>query len=186
MKRRLTSMLAIATVAAAAGCATMGASSHVDPRVDFARLRTFDWGAPDQFPVGDPRLDKNPIFLDHLHGAVEKQLAARGYERVVTGRPQLLVHFHASVDRRVNVNAADARHGYCLDTGCGAGVAEYEAGTLIVDVIDARTNRLIWRGWAQDSVDGVLEDRDRLVRLVDAGVARMFANFPAGALKGLQ
>jgi hypothetical protein len=188
MQRRLmTLMMAAATALAVAGCATtMGASSHVDSSFDFARLRTFDWGAPDAFPVGDPRLDKNPIFLDHLHGAVEKQLAARGYERPVTGRPQLLIHFHANIDRRLNVNAADAKYGYCLDDVCRAGARDYEAGTLIVDVIDVRTNRLVWRGWAQDSVEGVLEDRDRLVRMVDAGVARMFADFPAGALKGLQ
>lgn len=185
MQRPLMGMMMAAAVLAAAGCATMGASSHVDTNVDFARLRTFDWGSPDAFPVGDPRLDKNPIFLDHLYGAVEKQLAARGYERVVTGRPQLLVHFHASVNRRLDVNAADARYGYCLADDCRAGVAQYEAGTLIVDVIDARTNRLIWRGWAQDSLEGVLEDRDSLVRLVDAGVSRMFAGLPAGALKGL-
>jgi hypothetical protein len=185
MQRPLIGMMMAAAVLAAAGCATMGASSHIDTGFNFARLRTFDWGSPDAFPVGDPRLDENPIFLDHLHGAVEKQMAARGYERVVTGRPQLLIHFHANIDRRLNVNAADAKYGYCLNDACRAGVREYEAGTLIVDVIDVRTNRLVWRGWAQDSVEGVLEDRDRLVRMVDAGVARMFANFPPGALKGL-
>ena len=63
---------------------------------------------------------------------------------------------------------------------------EFEAGTIIVDVIDARTQRLVWRGWAQDSVDAALEDRDRLVRMVDDGVARMFAELPPGALKGVQ
>jgi len=176
-----------AAVLAFAGCAaTMGAGSHVDPGRDFTRYRTFDWGAPDQFPVGDPRLDKNPFFLDHLQGAVEKQLAARGYERVVTGRPQLLIHFHASIDRRLNVNTADARYGFCVYEACLAGDAEFEAGTIIVDVIDARTNRLVWRGWAQDSVDAALEDRDRMVRMVDEGVARMFATLPPGAVKGLE
>jgi hypothetical protein len=180
---RTTIVMMATAVLPAMGCATIGVSSHVDRGFDFARVRTFDWGPADAFPVGDPRLDKNPTFLDHLHGAVERQLTARGYERVVTGRPQLLVHFHASIDRRLDVNAADARYGYCLDDACRAGVAEYEAGTLIVDVVDARTNRLIWRGWAQDSLEDVLDDRDRLVRLVEEGVARMFAGLPAGALK---
>lgn len=184
MRRRLMVLVTVAATAAAGGCATMGVSSHVDPSFDFARVRTFDWGPADAFPVGDPRLDRNPTFLDHLHGAVERQLVARGYERVVTGRPQLLVHFHASIDRRLDANAADARHGYCLDDPCRAGVVEYEAGTLIVDVVDARTNRLIWRGWAQDSVENVLYDRDRMVRLVEDGVARMFVGLPAGVLKG--
>ena len=184
--RRLAAVFAfVVTAVAIGGCATLSTSSHVDERLDFARLRTFDWGAPDKFPVGDARLDKNPIFLDYLYGAVEKQLEARGYERVVTGRPQLLIHFHASIDRRLNVNTADARYGYCLNDDCRAGVAEFEAGTIIIDIIDARTNRLVWRGWAQDSVDAALEDRERLVRMVETGVARMFAGLPPGALKGL-
>jgi len=57
-------------------------------------------------------------------------------------------------------------------------VIEYEAGTLVVDIIDERTGRLIWRGWAQDSVEGVLGNRDRLRRKIDEGVTRMFARFP--------
>ena len=125
----MTGTIATAVVALAlAGCATLGAGSHVDPGLDFTRYRTFDWGAPDEFPVGDPRLDKNPIFLDHLHGAVEKQLAARGYERVVTGRPQLLIHFHASIDRRLNVNTADASYGFCVFDACRAGAARVRGG----------------------------------------------------------
>ena len=127
--RWMTGTIAMAVVALAlAGCATLGAGSHVDPSLDFTRYRTFDWGPPDEFPVGDPRLDKNPIFLDHLHGAVEKQLAARGYERVVTGRPQLLIHFHASIDRRLNVNTADARYGFCVFEACLAGAAGVRGG----------------------------------------------------------
>jgi hypothetical protein len=163
-----------------AGCATTTASSHVRTGFDFSKYYTYQWVAPDAFPVGDPRLDQNPIFLDYLHGAVDKQLAAKGYVQGLPGRSDLQIHFHASIDRRLNVNAADARHGFCVDDNCRNGVAEYEAGTLIVDVIDRRTKRLVWRGWSQRSVDGVVEDRDRLVRMIEDGVARMFASFPAG------
>ena len=174
-------ILAIATTGAAAllaGCATTLGSSHVDTTVDFARYRSFDWGAPDVFPVGDPRLDRDPTFLDHLQGAVEKQLVTRGLEHGVAERSDLLVHFHGSIDQRIQIAATDARHGYCLDDNCRNGVQEYEAGTLIVDVVDRGTNKLVWRGWSQRSVDGVLGDRDRLVRMIDEGVARMFEGFP--------
>lgn len=174
----LGTMAAAGTALALAGCATTGVSSHVRSGLDFTKYSTFEWGTPDAFPVGDPRLDKNPIFLDYVHGAIEKQMVAKGYEQIGTDRPDLLIHFHANIDSRLNVNAANARYGYCLDDNCRAGVAEYEAGTLIVDVIERRTNRLIWRGWAQNSVEGVLEDRDRLVRMIENGVARMFASLP--------
>lgn len=178
--RRLIRVIAAACAAAVLpGCATTTASSHVDTRVDFARYRTFEWGAPDVFPVGDPRLDRNATFLDHLQGAVEKQLAARGYEHTTAGRADLLIHFHASIDQRLDLAATDARRGYCVDESCLNGVREYEAGTLIVDVVDRWTDKLVWRGWSQRSVEGVLEDRERLVRMIDEGVAKMFADFPA-------
>jgi hypothetical protein len=163
-----------------AGCATTTASSHVRAGFDFSKYYTYEWVAPDAFPVGDPRLDKNVVFLDYLHGAVEKQLATKGYVQGLAGRSDLEIHFHASIDRRLNVNSADARYGYCADDSCRNGVAEHEAGTLIVDVIDRRTKRLVWRGWAQRSVDDVLDDRDRLVRMIEDGVAKMFVSFPAG------
>jgi hypothetical protein len=54
----------------------------------------------------------------------------------------------------------------------------YEAGTLVIDVIDARTNRLIWRGWAQGAVKGMLENEDTMARQINQGVARMFEEFP--------
>ena len=52
----------------------------------------------------------------------------------------------------------------------------FNAGNI--DVIDTHTNRLIWRGWAQDSVEGVLGNRNRLKRKIDEGVTRMFERLP--------
>ena len=72
---------------AVTGCATMLVSSHVQRDVDFAQYRTYDWGAPDALPTGDPRLDDNPFFNDHMQGAVEKQLAARGLDYPRLARP---------------------------------------------------------------------------------------------------
>ena len=68
------------------GCATMSVSSHVERGLDLAQYRTYDWGPADALPTGDPRLDKNPFFQDHVQGAVEKQLAAKGFERSTPGR----------------------------------------------------------------------------------------------------
>jgi hypothetical protein len=183
MRRLIQALPAICAAVVLAGCATTTGSSHVDVSLDFTKYHTFEWGDPDVFPVGDPRLDRNTTFLDYLQGAVEKQMATRGYEHSATGRPDLLIHFHASIDHRLEIAATDARHGYCLDDACRNGVQEYEAGTVIVDVVERATNKLIWRGWSQRSVDGVLDNRDRLVRMVEEGVAKMFVSFPAGVVR---
>jgi len=59
-----------------------------------------------------------------------------------------------------------------------AEVSEYEAGTLVLDVVDTRTNRVIWRGWAQDAVGDMLEDRDTMERKINEAVTRILARLP--------
>jgi hypothetical protein len=163
-----------------AGCAPIRVSSHVDRGRDFTRYRTFDWGPADALPAGDPRLERNAFFQDHVQGAIERNMAARGFERsAATAEPDVRIHFHAVVDPRLDVNLLDYQSGYCSRNDCQTGVSQYEEGTLVIDMIDARTNRLVWRGWAQDSVEGVLENQDRLARKIEDAVRLMFTRLPA-------
>ena len=157
----------------------MTVSSHIERNINVADYVTYDWGPPDNLPVGDPRLDNNPFFRDYVQGAIEKKLAARGFERALTGDPDLLVHYHASVDQRVDVYEADARYGYCYGN-CEARVVDYEQGTLVVDLVDRKTKKVVWRGWAQDTMNGVIDNQDRLEKQVDEGVARMMLLLPRG------
>ena len=142
----------------AANCATLTVSSHIERTANFADYVTYDWGPPDNLPVGDPRLDNNPFFQDHLQGAIEKRLAAKGYERALTGEPDLLVHDHASVNQKVDVYEVDTRYGYCYGN-CQPQVVDFEQGTLVIDVVDAATGKVVWRGWAQDVMNGVIDDQ---------------------------
>src|SRR6185436_18981418 len=93
---------AIAAVAVA-GCATMTVSSHIERNINFSQYATYDWGPPDNLPVGDPRLDNNPFFNDYLQGAIEKKMAAKGYERAMAGGADLFIHYHASVNQKIDV-----------------------------------------------------------------------------------
>ena len=174
---RLTRLMvgALLTVTAT-GCAPMIVSSHVERGLDLTRYRTFEWGPADALPTGDPRLDRNPFFKDYFEGAVEKQFAARKIEHSSTN-PDLLVHYHASITRRIDVNRTDSINGYCADESCTTRVNEFEAGTLILDILDARTNRLIWRGWAQHAIGDELENRDHMARRIDEAVTKMLARF---------
>ena len=164
---------------AAASCATaMSVSSHVEPGLDLSRYRTFEWGPADALPTGDARLDGNPFFKDHVQGAVEKGLAARGLELTSAESPDLLIHYHANITKRINVNHTDRAYGYCSRGDCPPGIVDYDAGTLVLDIVDARTNTLIWRGWAQNSVEDVLDNPDRMARTIDQAVARMLFRLP--------
>jgi hypothetical protein len=179
--------LRCATVIVAAcllsGCATMRVSSHTERGLSWSQYRTFEWGQADALPLSDPRFQKDPNFRDRIEGAVERQMAANGFARAAaSAAPDLLIHYHAAINDRIDVDEIDRRYGYCTTVDCQPRVTprvtRYEAGTLVIDIIDARTQRLIWRGWAQDSVEDVLGNRERVRQTVEEGVSRMFSTFP--------
>ena len=159
-------------------CASsMNVSSHVERGLDFTRYRTWNWGPADTLPTGDPRLDANPFFKDHVQGAVEKGLAVRGLMGPNPEAPDLLLHYHAAITERLDVVGADTRRGYGYEDP-GSQVRSYEAGTLVLDVVDARTNRVVWRGWAQDTVEGSLKREDTMARQIDEAVTKMLTRLP--------
>ena len=174
----LTTISAAIGVCAAIACAArMNVSSHVDRGRDFSVYRTYQWGPADALPTGDPRLDHDPFFVDRLQGAVEKSFAVRALQ-LSADTADLIVHYHANVTERIDVNSVDRAYGYCYSEDCPPHVRRYEAGSIVIDVIDARTNRLVWRGWAQVDIAGVLGNRARLAALIDEAVTRMMQRFP--------
>jgi hypothetical protein len=169
--------LVTASALAFAACGPMNVSSHVERTIDFAQYHTYDWGPADALPTGDPRLDNNRFFHDYFQGAVEKQLSARGLEKSST--PDLLIHYHANVTKRFYVSGIDGGYGSCANGDCQPRYSGYEAGTLILDIVDAHTDKLVWRGWAQRGMDGVIDDQIGMRTYVTDGVARMMARFPS-------
>jgi hypothetical protein len=158
-------------------CATLSVSSHVERGVDFSQFRTWDWGQADALPTGDPRLDNNQVFNDQLQGAIEKALAGKGFARAAEGASaDLRVHYHANINQRFMVNEPDVN---CVAGNCQPSVIEYEQGTLVLDVVNTRTDKVVWRGWAQGSIQGIIDNQDLLEKKVNEAVAKMMARFPA-------
>ena len=186
MRRRWQVAIMVGVTALAGGaCATMRVASHVERGLDFSRYRTFDWAPADALPADDPRLAKNPYFKDALEGAVEKQMAARGFAHgPAATTPDLSIHYHASIDRRLRVNDAFALRASCASDECDAGIEQFEAGTIVIDIIDSRRGLLVWRGWTRGAVDGVLNHRERLAARVTDAIERLFQQLPSSASIG--
>lgn len=170
--------LAAAAIVASGCAAAMNVSSHVEPGLDLSRYHTFAWGPRDALPTGDPRLDANPVFQDHMMGGVLKELSARGMTLGDARTADLLIHYHASITERIDVNRVDRGYGYCTQGDCPAETREYEAGTIVLDFIDARSGRLIWRGWAQRSIGKMLDSSDAVADTADRAVTRMLQQLP--------
>lgn len=156
------------------GCAPLKVSSYAERGNDLTRYHTYGWAPDDQLVTGDPRLDNNPFFLERLQGDADRHLASKGLEKLTAGSPDLILHYHASVTQRLDVTGSDQRYGQCDD--CKAEV--YDAGTVLFDFVDARTNKLVWRGWAEGSLDGVIDNQAWMEEKIDQTVARIMEKLP--------
>jgi hypothetical protein len=152
----------------------MDVRSFVERGADVTRYRTYTWGPADAQATGDPRLDNNPFFHERIQAAVEQRLNARTFEKTTADQPDLLIHYHASVRQQINANGADQPYVTCED--CKPYV--YDAGTILVDLVDARTRRLVWRGWAEGSIDGVIDDQAWMEKRIDDAVGRILERLP--------
>src|SRR5688572_979081 len=180
MRRLLIAVSLAAFAAGLTGCVTlMPVSSHVERGLDFARYRTYDWTPADALPLTDERLGQNPFFVDDVHGAIDTEMNRRGLARATAERADLFVHYHAAVNERLEV-ATHPGAGFrdCFGDDCRPDVATYEAGTLVIDLVDASTHRLVWRGWAEHRLEDMLDDPVEVKRRVDTAVRRIFATLP--------
>jgi Domain of unknown function (DUF4136) len=158
-----------------AGCATtMTLSSHLDPGEDLRRYRTYTWGPADTWSTGDPRLDNNRFFDERVRAQVEKGLGGRGFEKTTSPSADMLVHYHANISQEVDIRDLDSA--YCAEADCRPFI--YDKGTLFVDLVEPGTKRLIWRGWAEGSLDGVIENQKWMEKRIDETIEKILTRLP--------
>jgi hypothetical protein len=172
----LTSIVAVASLWVAVGCATMNVNSYAERGIDLRRYRTFAWGPPDTWSTGDPRLDHNRFFDERVRARVEEQLARGGFEKTASEQPDLFVHYHARVTQEIDIRRLDSSASYCAAHDCRPFI--YDKGTLFVDLVEPCTDKVIWRGWAEGSVDGVIDNQAWMESRIDEAVATILAQLP--------
>jgi hypothetical protein len=165
----------------AAGCSTISVSHDFDTEADFAAYKTFAWLQEPVTAVGDAAAarQQNTLLDKRIRSAVEAEMQSKGMT-VNTESPDLLVVYHTGVDSKINVTD----WGYTYPTRYGGwygdrdvDVYQYEEGTLIVDLIDAKAQQLVWRGTATKT----LEDNpspERMEQNLREVIGKMFANYP--------
>lgn len=136
-----------------------GPSIHVTtmsaPNATFAQLHSFRILTPPPRNSGRPMPDDpmlvNSISNQVLNTSVTDAFLARGYS-LDPSAPDFTVAYYASARERLNVTLWD--YGYPGRWGgwYGPGPVEvmpYTEGTVIIDVINAQTRELLWRGRGQ-------------------------------------
>jgi hypothetical protein len=146
-----------------------------DHQANFSQYKTYSW---------QEIKPANSLWDARIKSAVDAQLAAKGWTRVDSGGDVAIVAIKTSHTERTLQTFYDGIGGGWRWRGFG-GFGEsttteqdYKEGTLVVDLYDAKTKQLIWRGSAEDMVSNKAEKNEKNL---DKGVAKMFKKFPPQA-----
>lgn len=178
-------------VAVAAGCSP---SVHVDrdEATDLSAFHTY------KFVDGEGDSDPNPLYhsslLDNaIHAEIAGELESRGFSEN-NKSPDVLIAYHTYTEKKqesIN-NYYPMMYGgwgwryYPMGGftpypfGYWNGYAQtytYTEGTLIIDVINAKTKLLVWRG----SVSDAITDPGDLHKKAISAVRKIFRKFPSKA-----
>lgn len=145
-----------------------------DKRVNFSQYKTYSWK---QVQV------KNDLWEPRIKDAINGQLAAKGWQLVDDGGDVVIVAIGTTRIQRTLDTFYNGFGGGWRWRGGGFGTAttterDYKEGTLVVDMFDAKSKDLIWRGNAEDMVSGNPEKNEKKL---DKAVVKMFKKFPPQA-----
>lgn len=141
-----------------------------DRSTDFNQYKTYSW---------EKVQTQDPLYVDRIKEAVNSALTAKGWTQVDSGGNVAIV----AIEMTKNQQTLDTFYngfggGWRWGGGFGNStttVDNYKVGTLVVDLFDANTKKIIWRGSASDTLSN---KSDKNIKDLDKGVQKMFAHFP--------
>jgi hypothetical protein len=122
-------------------------------------IKTFGW----KDTAATSLKEADPMLHDHIVSTIQRHLVGAGLSEEESA-PDIWVTYHTSTKDNVSVNTSDYGYGYPGAWAWGGyyghygyagvgystttSVSTYQTGTLVVDVWDAKSNELVWRGTA--------------------------------------
>jgi hypothetical protein len=153
--------------------------STMDPMADVSSAASFTWSPRMREIHSDPHEGDVPD-KEALENAISTALRKKGYEYTWRGGlADLRVGYLVIMDGALSGKEINDRYGIQPGLNLQApDSAHYEKGTLVIDIIDMKTGRTVWRGALQGFADLEVSKKDRQERLDDM-VMFMLARFPA-------
>jgi hypothetical protein len=143
-----------------------------DHNTDFTQYKTYSW---------EKVQTQDPLWVDRIKEAVNAALTAKGLTQAPSGGNVAIVAIETTQNQQTLNTFYDGFGGGWRWRGLGGfgdattTVENYKVGTLVVDLFDANTKKLIWRASSSDTLSN---KSDKNIKELDKGVQKMFNHFP--------
>jgi hypothetical protein len=130
----------------------------------------------------------SPFTLSHVHSALEGELSKR-YQSVETGaKPDFIVSYHIVIEEKIDPRSYDDLYGFGFYGrsfrqpspffyGTGRGLRVFNQGSLIIDIVDAKNDKPIWRGVSEKRLSKKMKPQQQR-EVLSTAVQEVIAQFP--------
>jgi len=140
-----------------------------DKSVVFSKYRTYAW------KEGTPA--KNPLMATRIVQAIDNQMTLKGLTKVAGDRdPDLFIVYHAAVDYETQLNTVGMGYGWGYYGGTTTTyVDKIPIGTLLVEMGDPSSQKMVWRGQGTDDLS---DKPEKIEKKINQIVEKLFKKFP--------
>jgi putative salt-induced outer membrane protein YdiY len=172
--------------------ATAQVTFDYDKDADFTQYKTYSFGG---WQEGSDKL-VNDLDKKRIQQSFKSEFTMRNMDYVL-GDADVIVTLYLVIDEKTSTTAYTDYHGmgmgygyagyYRPAWGWGGGYAtttysedDYRVGTLVVDVYDAKSKKLVWQGVSQKTIN---ENASKRAKTIPKGVKKIMKNYPVEVSK---
>ncbi len=154
-----------------------------DRTADLSKYTTFAWADP---PNGRNMEEDHPLLHMRVVTYINAKLRQGGL-KMYPDDPDLYVTYYTSTSEQFRVDVMS--NGYAYGPGwvwggywgyspgavaVGSSVTSFDKGTLVIDIWDARTKQLVWRGMMKGTVP---KNPDKVSKMIYKGIDQIIARW---------
>ena len=172
MLKKLHGLAALLLLLAVSGASAQKVNTDWDHSADFSKYKTYAWIE-----------SKNPAKSDLTHKRIieniEKQLAAKGFQKVAENADMLVV-YNAGLKEQVSVQGYSYGYGPYRWGGGTTSLHKYVElqATLVIDMVDAKSQQLVWRAIATDTVS---DNPEKNIKKIEKAAEKAYKKYPPKA-----
>jgi len=157
------------------GCSSLRVNVDYDPDYDLRTQKSFAIAHYN-------KEGEDTLFNDRLIRVLEADLQSKGYTNSTKDEADLVVTFHTNVENKTSIDTDYQMIGYAR-YGYGGGMVattrtyNYQQGTLIIDVLNPKDEKIVWRGIATDILKEHKTPQER-TEYIKKVVKEVMQNFP--------
>ena len=186
MRNYLPCLLVLVVIGTLSCEPSLKVSQDYDKAVNFGQYKTFSLYHDINIHDAVSQLNQ-----DRIINAIKSEMTKKGYQENTTS-PDLLVNAVAILQDRTDVTANTNNYGYggyyrpyYWGGSMGSSTTTYNTrhykdGSLIIDLVDANTKKLVWQGTGNKEIDKPSKNPDETI---PKAIASIMEGFPPGAAK---